>query len=307
MRSLWDWLFSNEPIAWVQQTIGLGMPLPFRILSGIGDTWGIILVAGMSFWLFGRQTFHAVLGITIAAAATRAGVLSIAWRDRPDGTGIVIYQHLEEGSFPSGHLLQAIAAWGLLAAFRCIPAWLAVLISAAVLVGRLYLGAHYLGDVIAAVIIGVILVLLWARFWTSIHAWFSRRGTAFRVVLWLVVVGTTVGWMLVVGGNARRFEVYGMVLGAAIAIPLERKLVRYSPDAGWSAATKALIVLAGTAGVLACLVWDRSQPSDALGLGTVTAGIATVWALLGVPALASVTGTRFRLWPVRKSIRSREP
>lgn len=287
MTALWDWLFSNEPIAWVQHTIGLGVPMPFRIFSWIGDTWGIILVAGIACWLFGRRALHAVLGITVAAAAARAGVLSVAWQDRPDGDGIVIYQHLEEGSFPSGHLLQAVAAWGVLAALRHTPVWVAGVITAAVFIGRLYLGAHFLGDVVAAVIMGVILVLLWARFWPAIHGWFSGRGTLFRVLLWLVVVGVTVVSMLAVGGNARRFEVYGMVLGAAIAIPIERKFVGYAPDEGWSFAARALLLIVGAAGVIACLAWDRSQPSDALGLGTVTAGIATVWALLAVPALAS--------------------
>jgi hypothetical protein len=38
------------------------------------------------------------------------------------------------------------------------------------------------------------------------------------------------------------------------------------------------------------LLWDRSQPEGALLLGTITAGLATLWAVLGAPALSIVLG-----------------
>jgi len=68
-------------------------------------------------------------------------------------------------SFPSGHTLTAVAAYGLAAAFlwqRGHKAWsiLAVIWLLLIALSRIYLGAHYPSDVLASLALGVILNII---------------------------------------------------------------------------------------------------------------------------------------------------
>jgi membrane-associated phospholipid phosphatase len=289
MNGVPEWLFGTEPIQWVQQFFGLGHPLPFRIFSLLGDTWGILLVVGLAFWLFGRRTMYALVGIVVVGAATKLFLSDFFNVSRPEGPGIMVYEHLEVGSFPSGHVYEAVGPWGLLYALGCVPLWVPALIAALVGLGRLYLGTHYLADVLAGIAFGVLLVWLYAKAWPPVQAWLRERGWAFYATLAVVVIGGTLAWMTTVGAHPRRYEVFGLILGAAVGLPLEYRFLRYEPGRdAW--ATRIGKVLIGLLGVAACLLWDRSRPEDALLLGILTAGLATLWAILGAPALFAVLG-----------------
>lgn len=279
------WLFGEGFIAWVQHVFGLGHPLPFRLLSLLGDTWGIIFVAGLAFWLFGRRALYAVVGIVVVSAATKLAMTDLFGMARPDGAGIVVYDRLEMGSFPSGHVYQGVAPWGLLYALGYVRLWVPASVALLVGLGRIYLGAHYLGDVLAAVAFAAALALLHARITVPVLAWLRERADLVRIGLAAAaIVATLVAWQLSGGAGPRRYEIYGMVVAAAVALPLEGRLVRYRP-ATRSIAGRSLVVLLGMAGIVACLAWDRSQHDGALLLGSATAGLATLWALLALPAL----------------------
>lgn len=289
MSGAWEWLFGNEPIRWIQQLIGLGHPLPFRIFSLLGDTWGVMLVVGLALWLFGRRAAYPVVGIVVVGAATKVGLSTLFHQDRPQGPGIVVYEHLDVGSFPSGHVYEAVGPWGLLFALGFVPLWVPVLVAVLVGLGRLYLGVHYVGDVLGGIFFGALLVWAYARLWPRLRGWFGRRGRRFYTVLSLAAVGGTLAWMAAAGAHPRRYEVFGMIIAAAIGLAAEHRFLRYAPERdGWS--RDALRVLIGVSGIVACLLWDRSQPEQALLTGTIAAGLATLWAVLGGPAVMAAMG-----------------
>jgi membrane-associated phospholipid phosphatase len=68
--------------------------------------------------------------------------------------------------FPSGHVSGAVAMWGGLAVlFRSRRlAWLAPLFISLVAFTRLYLGVHFLGDVLGGAVLGMLMLLLGWRF-----------------------------------------------------------------------------------------------------------------------------------------------
>jgi hypothetical protein len=72
-----------------------------------------------------------------------------------------------------------------------------------------------------------------------------------------------------------------MVVGGAIALPLEARVCRYRPAR--SAAARAASLAIGAAGVIALLLLDRSVPPDARLPGSLTAGGAAIWSLLLAP------------------------
>lgn len=284
-----QWLFSNEPIRWVQQLFGPGHPLPFRIFSLLGDTWGILFVVGFGFWLFGRRVMYSLVAIVAVGAATKLLMSSLFSISRPSGPEITVYEHLEVGSFPSGHVYEAVAPWGSLYVLGCVPLWVPTAVAVLVGLGRLYLGVHYLADVLAGVAFGAVLVWIHAATWPAVREWLSRRGWAFHATLALVAIAGTLTWMTAAGANPRRYEIIGMILGAAAGLPLEYRYLQYEPGPGsWT--RRAGRVFVGLLGIAAFLLWDRSRGEEALLLGTLTAGLATLWTVVGAPALFVLAG-----------------
>lgn len=289
MTGVHDLLFGNAPIRWVQEFFGVGHPLPFRIFSLLGDTWGMLFVVGLTLWIFGRRPFYAVVGIVAVGAATKVLLSTIFQQTRPQGPDIVVYERLDVSSFPSGHVYEALGPWALLWVLGCVPFWTPALIALLVSVGRLYLGTHYLGDVVAGIGFAAVLVWLYSSRWSRIHRWFSQRGWIFFGGVAVVVVGGMLAWIWISGGNPRRYEVFGIIIAATIALPLEREFLQYDAGKG-TRSSRLLRALLGTAGIAAFLLWDRSQSAQALLLGTWTAGLATLWTILGAPALFRAAG-----------------
>lgn len=140
-----------------------------NLLIVITEAGDVVFVAGfvacLSLFLFARHKYTYLVGL-VASVAGAAGTMlllkhAIA-RPRPD---ILYHAYLQGGfSLPSGHATLAAALYGFLIylAWRALPAGLwriAVMASlgaliAAIAFSRLYLGVHYLSDVIAGVLLG---------------------------------------------------------------------------------------------------------------------------------------------------------
>lgn len=289
MDGIATFFFGTDPIRWVQQLFGLGHPLPFRIFSLLGDTWGMIAVTGAALWLFGRERMHAVAAAVVAGAAAKVALSAIFRQERPRGGGIVVYEHLEVSSFPSGHVFEAAGPWGTLFALGCVSLGLVALVVGLVALGRLYLGTHFVGDVVGGMVFGAVFVWLFYRAWPGLRQWLHRRPPRFYAVAAAVAAVAAVGWMAVIGGTPRRWEVAGIVAGGAPGLLLEHHRVRYAPRPG-ARARDAARVAVGVAGIAAMLLVDRALPDHSLLPGMVTAGIATVWTVAGAPALFARLG-----------------
>ncbi|HEU0012119.1 MAG TPA: phosphatase PAP2 family protein [Longimicrobium sp.] len=282
-------LFGTEPIQWIQHFFGLGHPLPFRIFSLLGDTWGMILIVGVASWLFGQERLHAAAAVVATGAAAKVLLSSVFQQERPRGEGIVVYERLEVSSFPSGHVFEAVGPWGLLFALGCISFGLAALVVALVGLGRLYLGAHFLGDVVGGVVFGVAFVWLFSRGWPGTRRWLGRRPAGFYTAAAAGAAAGSTAWMLLVGGGPRRWEVAGIVMGGALALVLEHRCLAYAPGRD-SRARMAAKVVVGLAPIAAMLLLDRGFPEDARLPGLFTAGFATLWAIAGAPVLFAWLG-----------------
>ena len=108
----------------------------------------------------------ALLLATFSRPLLEAGIKLLISRDRPDfdrlvtGTGY---------SFPSGHVMAAVALWGLMPLVVSLYTrrrwlwWLSVAVSGGVILGiavsRVYLGVHWFSDVTAGLIVGTFFLL----------------------------------------------------------------------------------------------------------------------------------------------------
>jgi len=124
----------------------------------------LILVVGVGWWLRGRTWRPLILLVVAFAGADLAfnAVKELVGRPRPPAS--IQLTPVAGPSFPSGHATQAVVVYGMLAALaagatprwgRKVAAWaLAVVIAGVVGISRLYLGAHWLTDVLAGFALG---------------------------------------------------------------------------------------------------------------------------------------------------------
>ncbi|HET7321631.1 MAG TPA: phosphatase PAP2 family protein, partial [Longimicrobiaceae bacterium] len=209
---------------------------------------------------------------------------------RPSGDQIQIFRHLQVGSLPSGHVMQTVGAWGLLFALGCIPLWHAVLATLLVTLGRLYLGMHFVADVVSAWALGALLVWGFRHLWPALWSWLQQRSFRSWLTVAAVLAIAGVAWLAVMGGVPRRYEVMGMVVGSAIALPIEARFIGYRPP--HDGRVRALVAVVGFLGILSLLLLDRSAPESARLLGFFTAGGTALWIFLVAPQLGTMAEHR---------------
>lgn len=138
----------------------------FLAHSGDSWFWGIGLVA---VWRLGSAEWkdRAVwIFIGIAATAVIAQTLKFVFRrQRPPGEWGAIYRSADPHSFPSGHAARVamLAVLGLALG----PLWFALVLlvwAPLVALARVAIGVHYLSDIAAGVVLGVVIGLAVIQF-----------------------------------------------------------------------------------------------------------------------------------------------
>jgi undecaprenyl-diphosphatase len=130
------------------------------VLAHSGDSWFWLAGLGLLWWL-GPETWQDreavfLIGVALTALVVMAIKLLVR-RRRPEGEWGSLYRRTDPHSFPSGHAARCIAL-AVMAAWTG-PAWLALALwiwAPLVAAARALLGVHYLSDVVAGALLGVI-------------------------------------------------------------------------------------------------------------------------------------------------------
>jgi undecaprenyl-diphosphatase len=155
----------DEPIQrWVEAHRTPGLDTFFLTVSRLGSTVVVLAIGGLASavtWRRCRAVGVALLVATLSRPLLEFTIKALVDRQRPDlhrlvtGTG---------PSFPSGHVMAAVALWGLMPLVvslytRRRALWWASVAAAATLVtliaaSRVYLGVHWFSDVTAGLVVG---------------------------------------------------------------------------------------------------------------------------------------------------------
>jgi undecaprenyl-diphosphatase len=131
-----------------------------QILAHSGDSWYWLVGLAMLWWVgtdyWKTRALILIMAILVAAVLVFA-VKMLVKRRRPEGEWGKFYRNTDPHSFPSGHAVRAMMLAVVLLGLG--PLWLGVgLLVWAPLVGlaRVAMGVHYLSDVVAGLLMGVV-------------------------------------------------------------------------------------------------------------------------------------------------------
>ena len=169
---------------WLQDHSVAGLTVAMLAVSRAHEWLPVLSVTALLclyFWRVGRREWLQVAVLTVPLGMLLNWGLKLVFR-RPRPTVGDYVQALQSYSFPSGHTVAATLLYGLLAVYLVSIArtWNRRVAVVAVAVGcvwlvafsRLYLGVHYLSDVLAAMALGLFWVALCT---TSVHTLAAAR------------------------------------------------------------------------------------------------------------------------------------
>ncbi len=133
-------------------------------LAHSGDSW-FILLALLIIWFFTNGQWHQLTAVMAVASIGLAVIVLVVKfiirRKRPEGDWGAIYRNTDPHSFPSGH--AARTAMLALIALLMGPLWFGVVLvlwAPLVSLARVWMGVHYVSDVVAGIILGVLAALV---------------------------------------------------------------------------------------------------------------------------------------------------
>jgi undecaprenyl-diphosphatase len=140
-----------------------------------GDSWfwaiGIfaLWISGDSFWK--QWAVVQLAGISLLAALVLVIKFSIK-RKRPEGEWGNIYRNTDPHSFPSGHAARAFLIATIASALG--PSGLAVALwiwAPLVAFARVAMGVHYLSDIVAGALFGILVALIGLQIYLPVFHW----------------------------------------------------------------------------------------------------------------------------------------
>jgi undecaprenyl-diphosphatase len=143
-----------------------------------GDSW-FWWVALLILWFFSNSLWRRwevveFMGIA-GLAAVVMGIKFTVRRKRPEGEWGSIYRSTDPHSFPSGHAARAFLIAVVASALA--PAWLAALLwiwAPLVSIARVAMGVHYVSDVVAGAVLGIVVALVGLQFYQPLSSWVFR-------------------------------------------------------------------------------------------------------------------------------------
>ena len=147
----------------------------FLAHSGDSWFWAIALILG---WFFADPAWRQWVVVEFFGILGLAGVVLVikflVRRERPQGDWGGIYRNTDPHSFPSGHAARAFLIAVIASALA--PAWLATLLwiwAPLVALARVAMGVHYLSDVVAGAVLGMVVALIGLQIYPPMIEWLT--------------------------------------------------------------------------------------------------------------------------------------
>ncbi len=200
--------------------------------SLFGETLFLVVGICLIYWLVDQRWGERLVVVTFSSLALGTFLKGIVGRPRPYAAGVVSRVEVDNPiistlslnanqSFPSGHSIMGGGLFFTTALTYRKKKWLWIfcpLMTLGVMLSRLYLGVHYLTDVLTGAAIGILFAVIWDMVYRLIpnKKLFFLIGFALLSILFACL-----------SPSKNMLEQCGCMCAAAIAIPLQEKFVRF--------------------------------------------------------------------------------
>lgn len=246
----------------------------FQIVTQLGHYYVYILLLLFLYWCVDRRTAHRIAVLYLCSMWLNGYLKEVYATPRPSlQQGVRVLATEDSFSFPSGHSQGAMTFWTALAwSYGSKLLWLiAALVIVLVGFSRMYLGVHFLVDVVGGYLIGLALVVLWALAGQSGVIASLSRG----VRLFFALVAPVALFPLYQSDAS--YQTLGFLLGFTVSDLFALELMPYDPRGGvFRQSAKMLIGLAGMAGLYYLHRYLPPGAPEALGYAVIAVWITIV-------------------------------
>lgn len=162
-------MFELDIIKFIQQIRSTFLDTVMELVTQLGDQLAFIGIVLVIYWFFNKRIAFKLVFVFISSAVVNELLKGVFLRPRPyvEDISVGVGELTHGYAFPSGHAQNTgVISTVLYKNYGKSNKWLKwVLLAALIIVpfSRMYLGQHYLTDVLAGVIIGILLVISVAK------------------------------------------------------------------------------------------------------------------------------------------------
>lgn len=288
------WLFD---VFWTEAFRSL-MPwaeLFFRGVTVLGSEYFYVVLIAIWFWAVDKRDSILAVFVLIVSFVSNYWLKIIFKNPRPPVTNWLSGVHASNYSLPSAHAQNSAVIWGWVG-LKSRSWWMGVLSLALIgLVGlsRVYIGVHWLGDVVAGWAVGILLLIAMWKLEEPIHSFLSKYNPNLQY-LGLVIFG--LGAMILTEalspvtaeGLAANFGSNGgLIIGLGIGLALEKRYVNFEitpkQEEKWRVALRVilgLIIVFAIAASLSLMLPEEIYWLCAIQYALVTISVIFIWPLL---------------------------
>jgi sphingosine-1-phosphate phosphatase 2 len=157
-----DILFGTEVIEALQSALSPTLDLLFILFTLLGEDYIYMSLIAITYWCFNKRAGVKVSYLLLLSAYLNYWIKMSFNMDKPPSEYRIILKDDISHGFPSGHAQNAVTFWGWLG-LKIRKAWTRMLFFTLIfLIGlsRIYLGVHYLGDVLGGVLFGAVFLIV---------------------------------------------------------------------------------------------------------------------------------------------------
>lgn len=218
-------------VEWFQSFQNGFLDFFFNMISFLGEEYIFIVVMGFIYWTYNKK-FGEFLGLTLAVTIVINNFLKEIFdaprpfTEYPDRVENLRPSTSSGYSFPSGHT-QIFSTFLYGVAFYLKKKWMFITVSILVvlmMMSRVYLGVHYLEDVLVAGFLGLFLGYIIYYYYEKIY---ENQQLLHKIYIIIVLIALPITLLL---GSEDLFKGFGILTGMVFAVMYEKKYVNFSLD-----------------------------------------------------------------------------
>lgn len=227
----------------------------FRVLTDLGSDYFYVALISIGYWTVNKRASILTTFVLVLSTVSNYWFKISLGYPRPPSTNWLPGVDASNYSLPSAHAQNSMAFWGWLG-IKIRTWWMGIISTALILMvglSRIYIGVHWLGDVLLGWAVGTLLLLaLWKleEPTRSILSKYNPNMLYLSLALFglVAMILTELISPVTIVGLEDNFGAYGgLIVGLSIGLALENRYVNFETDSKnvgkWRIALRAIVGL----------------------------------------------------------------